>query len=33
MNPKLDIRIYQVEVTGGEVTELTGNIIAELMYA
>ena len=32
-NPILDMRKYQVEFAGGEVTELTANIIAESMYA
>ena len=32
-NPILDTRTYQVEFTGGEVTELTTNVIAESMYA
>ena len=32
-NPTLNMRIYQVESTGGEVTELTANVIAESMYA
>ena len=31
-NPILDTRLYQVEFTGGEATELTTNIIAETMY-
>ena len=31
-NPILDTRMYQVEFTGGEVTEFTANIIAESMY-
>ena len=29
----LDTRIYQVEFTGGEVTELATNIVVESMYA
>ena len=33
INPILDNRTYQVEFTGGEVTESTANVIAELMYA
>ena len=28
-NPILDTRMYQVEFAGGEVTELTANVIAE----
>ena len=32
-NPFLYTRMYQVEFAGGEVTELTTNIIAESMYA
>ena len=32
MNLILDTRMYQVEFAGGEVTELTTNIIAESMY-
>ena len=32
-NPILDVRMYGVEFTGGKVTELTTNIIAESMYA
>ena len=32
-NPILDIRKYQVEISGGKVTELTSNIIAEWMCA
>ena len=32
-NPFLDIHPYEVEFTGGEITELTANIIAELMCA
>ena len=32
VNPILDTRIYQVELADGEVTELSANIIAELMY-
>ena len=31
--PILDTRMYQVEFAGGEVTELTANVIAESMYA
>ena len=31
-NPILDTRMYQVELTADEVTELTINIIAESMY-
>ena len=31
-SPILDIRIYQVEIAGGKVTELTANNIVELMY-
>ena len=31
-NPILDTRMYQIEVTGGKVTEFTTNIIAELIY-
>ena len=31
-NPTLDTRMYQVEFTGGKVTELTTNVIAESMY-
>ena len=30
-NPILDTRTYQVEIAGGEVTELTTNMIAESM--
>ena len=33
VNPIMDTRLYQVEFADGEVTELTANIIAELMYA
>ena len=33
MNPILDTQMYQVEFTGGKVTELTTNAIAESMYA
>ena len=29
----LDIRLYQVEIPRGEVTKITVNVIAELMYA
>ena len=32
-NPILDTRMYQVELAGGKVTELTANIIEESMYA
>ena len=32
-NPILHTRMYQVEFTGGEVTELSANVIAESMYA
>ena len=32
-NPILDTRMYQVEFAGGEVTELTANVITESMYA
>ena len=32
MNPILYISMYQVEFIGGEVTELTANVIAEAMY-
>ena len=32
-NSILDTRMCQVEFTGGDVTELTTNIIAESMYA
>ena len=32
INPKLDTRMYQVEFTGGKVTELITNVIAESMY-
>ena len=32
-NPILDTRMYQVEFTGGEVKELTDNVIAVSMYA
>ena len=32
-NPILDTRMYQVEFTGGKVTELTTNVIAESLYA
>ena len=32
INPILDMRMYQVEFTGGKVTELTANVIAESMY-
>ena len=32
-NPILDTRMYQVEFAGGEVTELTVNVIAESMHA
>ena len=32
-NPIVDSRVYQLEFTGGKVTELTTNIIAELIYA
>ena len=32
-NPILDTRMYQVEFAGGEVTELTANVIAESMNA
>ena len=31
-NPLLDFRMYQVEFTGGKVTELPANVIAESMY-
>ena len=31
-NSIMDTRLYQVEFTGGEVTELTTNVIAETMY-
>ena len=31
-NPKLDTRTYQVKFAWGEVTELTVNVIAELIY-
>ena len=31
-NPMLDSRIYQVEFTGSEVTELTANVIAKSLY-
>ena len=31
-NPILDSRIYQVDFSGGKVTELTINAIAESMY-
>ena len=31
-NPILDTRIYQVEFSGGKVTELITNVIAESMY-
>ena len=33
MNPILNTRRFQVEFTGGKVTELTANVIAESMYA
>ena len=33
MNLFLNTRMYQVEFTGGKVTELTANVIAESMYA
>ena len=33
MNPIHDTKIYQVEFTGGKVTELIAIVIAELMYA
>ena len=33
MNQTLDTSMYQVEFAGGEVTELTVNIIAESTYA
>ena len=33
VNPIMDTRLYQVEFNGGEVTELTNNVIAESMYA
>ena len=32
-NPILDMRTYQVEFAGGEVTALTANVIAESMYS
>ena len=32
-NPLLDTRMYQVEVTGGKIIELTTNSIAESMYS
>ena len=32
-NPIFDTRMYQVEFAGGEVTELTVNVIPESMYA
>ena len=32
-NPTLDTRTYQVEFAGGEVVELTTNVIAKSMYA
>ena len=32
-NPTLDTRTYQVDFTGGKVTELTTNLIAESMYS
>ena len=32
-SPILDTRMYQVEFTGGKVTESTANVIAESMYA
>ena len=32
-NPIMDTRLYQVEFKGGKVTELTPNVIPELMYA
>ena len=31
-NPTLDISLYQVEYPGGKVTELSTNVIVELMY-
>ena len=33
MNPILDTMMYQVEFSGGKVTELTANVIAESMNA
>ena len=32
-NPILDTRTYQVEFVGGNVTELTTNVISDSMYA
>ena len=32
INPFLDSSTYQVECTGGKVTELTTNVIAESIY-
>ena len=32
-NQILDTRTYQVEFVGGEVTEITANVIAESVYA
>ena len=32
-NTILDTHLYEVEFSGGEITELTDEIIAELMYA
>ena len=32
-NPILDTRLYEVQFPGGEVTELTANVIAQSMYA
>ena len=32
MNPIFNTRMYQVEFTGGKVTELTPNVIAKSMY-
>ena len=32
-NPIVDTRLCQVKFTGGEVTELTTNVIAKSMYA
>ena len=31
-NPRLDSKLCQVEFQGGEITELTTNVIAESMY-
>ena len=32
-NPIMGTRLYEVEFTGGKVTELTINVTSELMYA